>query len=65
MDAAKLDEYRRAVGELQEAVKELGRDSSDWNTAHHNYVNAKERCEKARAALYDSDETRPFDAKNG
>ena len=50
MDDPKLEEYRRAVDELQQAVKQL-RVSADWDAAHAEYMKAKERCDKARAAL--------------
>jgi hypothetical protein len=53
MDEAKLDQYRRAIQELQEAAKHLRRGSPDWDVEFENYRKAKERWEKARAEFLD------------
>jgi hypothetical protein len=55
MDRQKLEEYCQAVFDLQDVAKELRRGSPDLDEAHDVYLKAKERCEKARAALFDSE----------
>jgi hypothetical protein len=64
MDAAKLDHYRRAVAELQGAAEALSQDFVDWDAAHAEYLNVKERCQKARLALFDSGDPASFRTKD-
>jgi hypothetical protein len=51
MDKEKLEEYKRAIDELQEAVELLRDGKCDRIAAHDRYEKAKDRCDKARSAL--------------
>ena len=64
MDKAILDEYRRAVDQLQEAVEELRGFPPDWDAANDEYQKASQQCEKARSALHQASGPRPFSVKN-
>jgi hypothetical protein len=55
MDKAKLENYRRAVDELEDAVTQLRVGSSGWGVALDNYLKAKKRCDEAKAELHDSE----------
>jgi exonuclease VII small subunit len=50
-DKAKLDEYSRAIDELEKAEKMLRSGALNWDEAYNDYQKAKARCDKARAAL--------------
>jgi hypothetical protein len=56
MDKERLDEYKRAIDELQEAVELLQSDAVDRAAADEKYRKAAIRCDIARAALYESGE---------
>jgi hypothetical protein len=56
MDKERLDEYKRAIDELQEAVELLQNDTIDRAVADEKYRKAAIRCDSARAALYGSAE---------
>jgi hypothetical protein len=60
MDNAKLDEYRRAVDRLQEAVERLSGFPRDWQAANDEYQKAAQQCEKARSALHLAGDTGAF-----
>jgi exonuclease VII small subunit len=64
MDKAKLDEYRRAVDRLQEAVEGLTGFPRDWQAANDEYQKAAQQCEKARAALQLASNTASFGIKD-
>jgi hypothetical protein len=58
MDKSKLEEYRRAIDELQKAVEPLRDGKGDRIAAHDRYEKAKDRCDKARSALSDPSQER-------
>jgi exonuclease VII small subunit len=64
MDKAILDEYRRAVDQLQEAVEALRGFPLNWNAANDEYEKASQQCEKARSALHQASGPGPFGVKN-
>ena len=64
MDKAILDEYRRAVDQLQKAVERLRAFPPDWHAANDEYQKASRQCEKARAALLDSGDAGSFGVKD-
>jgi exonuclease VII small subunit len=61
MSCIKLEEYRRAIAQLEPAAQALTGSSLNWQEALDNYKNASRLCEMARAALPDAV---PFNARN-
>jgi exonuclease VII small subunit len=61
MSSIKLEEYRSAIAELEQAAQALTGSPLDWQEALDNYKNASRLCETARAALHDAV---PFNARN-
>jgi hypothetical protein len=54
MSCIKLEEYRRAIAQLEQAAQALTGSPLNWQEALDNYKNASRLCEMARTPLHDA-----------